>query len=71
MIPKTMKAAVIREFGQPLQIEEMPVKEPGENQILVKVIACGVCHTDLHACQGDWPANLKCRLSPVTRLWVM
>ncbi|MES2276254.1 MAG: alcohol dehydrogenase AdhP [Bacteroidota bacterium] len=64
MIPKTMKAAVIREFGQPLQIEEMPVKEPGENQILVKVIACGVCHTDLHACQGDWPAQPKMPLIP-------
>lgn len=64
MIPKTMKAAVIREFGQPLQIEEMPVKEPGENQILVKVIACGVCHTDLHAVQGDWPVQPKMPLIP-------
>jgi len=64
MIPKTMKAAVIREFGQPLQIEEMPVREPGENQILVKVIACGVCHTDLHAVQGDWPVQPKMPLIP-------
>ncbi|AMR33554.1 zinc-dependent alcohol dehydrogenase [Mucilaginibacter sp. PAMC 26640] len=64
MLPKTMKAAVIREFGQALQIEEMPVKEPGENQILVKVVACGVCHTDLHACQGDWPAKPKLPLIP-------
>jgi propanol-preferring alcohol dehydrogenase len=64
MLPKTMKAAVIREFGQALQIEEMPVKEPGENQIVVKVIACGVCHTDLHACQGDWPAKPKLPLIP-------
>jgi propanol-preferring alcohol dehydrogenase len=64
MIPKTMKAAVIHAFGQPLQIEEMPVKAPGENQILVKVIACGVCHTDLHACQGDWPVQAKMPLIP-------
>lgn len=64
MLPKTMKAAVIREFGQALQIEEMPVKEPRENQIVVKVIACGVCHTDLHACQGDWPAKPKLPLIP-------
>jgi propanol-preferring alcohol dehydrogenase len=64
MIPKTMKAAVIHAFGQPLQIEEMPVKEPGENQILIKVIACGVCHTDLHACQGDWPVQAKMPLIP-------
>lgn len=52
MTPKTMKAAVIREFGQPLQIEEMPLK-PSKSQILVKMNACGVCHTYLHACQGD------------------
>jgi propanol-preferring alcohol dehydrogenase len=64
MIPKKMKAAVIHQFGQPLQIEEMPVKEPGENQILVKVIACGVCHTDLHACEGDWPVQAKMPLIP-------
>jgi propanol-preferring alcohol dehydrogenase len=64
MLPKTMKAAVIHEFGQALHIEEMPVKEPGENQIVVKVIACGVCHTDLHACQGDWPAKPKLPLIP-------
>jgi propanol-preferring alcohol dehydrogenase len=64
MLPKTMKAAVIHQFGQPLQIEEMPVKEPGENQILVKVVACGVCHTDLHACEGDWPVKPKMPLIP-------
>lgn len=64
MIPKTMKAAVIHDFGQPLQIEEMPVREPGQNEILVKVIACGVCHTDLHACMGDWPVKPKMPLIP-------
>jgi propanol-preferring alcohol dehydrogenase len=64
MIPKKMKAAVIHQFDQPLQIEEMPVKEPGEYQILVKVIACGVCHTDLHACEGDWPVQAKRPLIP-------
>lgn len=64
MIPKTMKAAVLHEFGKPLQIEEVPVKLPGENQILVKVITCGVCHTDLHACEGDWPVKPKLPLIP-------
>lgn len=59
-----MKAAVIHDFGQPLQIEEMPVREPGQNEILVKVIACGVCHTDLHACMGDWPVKPKMPLIP-------
>lgn len=64
MLPKTMKAAVVREFGKPLQIEEMPVKRPGNHQILVKVIASGVCHTDLHAAEGDWPVKPKLPLIP-------
>ncbi|CAG5017883.1 Alcohol dehydrogenase [Dyadobacter sp. CECT 9275] len=64
MLPKTMKAAVVREFGKPLQIEEMPVKTPGNYQILVKVVASGVCHTDLHAADGDWPVKPKLPLIP-------
>lgn len=64
MIPKKMKAAVIHQFGAPLQIEEVAVREPGENEILVKVIACGVCHTDLHACEGDWPVKPQMPLIP-------
>lgn len=51
----TMKAAVVREFGQPLKIEEAPVPRPGNGEILVKIAASGVCHTDLHAAHGDWP----------------
>ncbi len=64
MLPNTMKAAVVREFGAPLQIEEVEVKRPGRNQILVKVIASGVCHTDLHAVEGDWPVKPKMPLIP-------
>lgn len=64
MIPKTMKAAVLYEFGQPLKIEQVAVKEPKENQVLVKVITSGVCHTDLHACMGDWPVKPKLPLIP-------
>jgi propanol-preferring alcohol dehydrogenase len=52
-----MKAAVVREFGRPLQIEEMPIPEVPPGQILVKVAASGVCHTDLHAADGDWPVK--------------
>ncbi|WP_233164794.1 alcohol dehydrogenase AdhP [Pedobacter sp. ASV28] len=59
-----MKAAVVREFGAPLHIEEVEVKRPGRNQILVKVIASGVCHTDLHAVEGDWPVKPKMPLIP-------
>ncbi|MBO1736765.1 zinc-dependent alcohol dehydrogenase, partial [Barnesiella sp. GGCC_0306] len=52
---KTMKAAVVRAFGKPLTIEEVPVPEPGPGQIQVAIQASGVCHTDLHAAEGDWP----------------
>jgi len=54
---RTMKAAVVREFGQPLLIDEVPVPEVGPGQILVKIEASGVCHTDLHAADGDWPVK--------------
>jgi propanol-preferring alcohol dehydrogenase len=54
---KTMKAAVVREFGKPLAIEELKVPEPKANEILVKMESTGVCHTDLHAVEGDWPVK--------------
>lgn len=54
---KTMKAAVVAAFGKPLEIREVPVPTPGPGQLLVKIAACGVCHTDLHAAQGDWPVK--------------
>src|SRR5678809_848584 len=56
-IPNTMKAAVVERFRQPLQIREMPVPSPGPGQALVKIVATGVCHTDLHAADGDWPVK--------------
>lgn len=54
---KTMKAAVVHEFGKPLKIEEVSVPSPNDDQILVKIEASGVCHTDLHAADGDWPVK--------------
>ncbi|PLK71903.1 alcohol dehydrogenase AdhP [Rhizobium sp. TH135] len=59
-----MKAAVVREFGKPLVIDEMPIPDPGPGQILVKYEATGVCHTDLHAANGDWPVKPKPPLIP-------
>jgi propanol-preferring alcohol dehydrogenase len=53
----TMKAAVVRAFGQPLAIEEVPIPTPGPGEVLVKIMASGVCHTDLHAAEGDWPVK--------------
>jgi len=56
-MPKMMKAAVVHGFRKPLEIEEVPVPAPGPGEVLVKVIATGVCHTDLHAADGDWPVK--------------
>jgi propanol-preferring alcohol dehydrogenase len=55
MIPKTMRAAVVTAFKHPLALQEWAVPTPGPRQILVRTEACGVCHTDLHAANGDWP----------------
>ena len=54
---KTMKAGVVRAFGEPLEICDVPVPTPGPGEVLVKMIASGVCHTDLHAAEGDWPVK--------------
>ncbi len=56
-MPKTMKAAFVEKFGEPLKIKEVVVPTPGPGQVLVEVAASGVCHTDLHAAEGDWPVK--------------
>jgi propanol-preferring alcohol dehydrogenase len=50
-----MKAAVLREFKTPLSIEEVPQPQPGAHEVLIAVEACGVCHSDLHLADNDWP----------------
>lgn len=54
---KTMRAAVVTDLGKPLDIREVDRPDPGDGEILVKVHASGVCHTDLHAAEGDWPVK--------------
>lgn len=56
-VPSKMKAAVVEKFGEPLVIKTVPVPKVTPGKILVKVAACGVCHTDLHAASGDWPVK--------------
>jgi len=53
----SMNAAVVVAFGKPLEFRELPIPSPGPGEILVKTEACGVCHTDLHAANGDWPVR--------------
>jgi propanol-preferring alcohol dehydrogenase len=54
-----MHAAVVEAFGKPLVQREWEKPTAGPGQILVKTEACGVCHTDLHAANGDWPLKPK------------
>src|SRR5246127_3806908 len=50
-----MKAAILREFKGPLSIEEVDRPKPEAHDVLIQVEACGVCHSDLHVADGDWP----------------
>ncbi len=50
-----MKAAVLHAFKTPLTLEEVPQPEPAEDEVLIEVEVCGVCHSDLHVADGDWP----------------
>src|SRR5918994_4115430 len=52
-----MRAAVVHDFTQPLRMEDRPTPRPGPGQVLVKVEASGLCHTDIHAAHGDWPVK--------------
>jgi len=57
-----MKAAILREFKSPLSIEDVDQPQPDAHEVLIEVEACGVCHSDLHVADGDWP-----RLVPITK----
>ena len=57
-----MKAAVLQAVGTPLAIEEIPTPRPKTDEVLVKVAACGVCHSDLHVAKGELKFPLPCVL---------
>jgi alcohol dehydrogenase, propanol-preferring len=52
-----MKAAVVTSFHSPLEIQDLPVPEPGPGEVLVRMENSGLCHTDIHAAHGDWPGR--------------
>lgn len=60
-----MKAAVLREFKRPLTIEEVAPPRPEAQEVLIEVEACGVCHSDLHVADGDWPQLAKIVKKPL------
>jgi len=59
-----MRAAVVTALGSPLEIQDIPVPTAGPGQVLVKIEASGLCHTDIHAAHGDWPVKPKIPLIP-------
>ena len=49
-----MKAAVCREFGKPLSLEKIRIDDPHDNEVRIKILACGICHSDVHYIDGAW-----------------
>jgi alcohol dehydrogenase, propanol-preferring len=58
-----MKAALLREIGKPITIEDIATPTPGAGEVLIRTEACGVCHSDLHLADGDWDL-----LRPITKV---
>ena len=52
-----IRAAVLEEFGAPLAVQEVDLAEPGPGEVLVRLEACGVCHTDLYTASGADPSG--------------
>src|SRR4249919_3220698 len=52
-----IRAAVLEEFGQPLVVQEVDLAEPKAREVLVRLVACGVCHTDLYTASGADPSG--------------
>src|SRR4051795_4985868 len=52
-----MRAAVLEEFGQPLSVTELDLAEPRAGEVLVRLAACGVCHTDMYSASGVDPSG--------------
>ena len=53
----TMHAAVVHDFHEALRLEDVPKPVPGVGEIVVRIEASGLCHTDIHAAHGDWPVK--------------
>jgi S-(hydroxymethyl)glutathione dehydrogenase/alcohol dehydrogenase len=53
-----MKAAVFREVNKPMEVEEVQISKPGPREVLVRTVAAGVCHSDMHFFNGTYPGQL-------------
>ena len=52
-----MRAAVLEQFGEPLVVQELDLEEPRAGEVLVRLVACGVCHTDMYTASGVDPSG--------------
>jgi S-(hydroxymethyl)glutathione dehydrogenase / alcohol dehydrogenase len=52
-----IRAAVLEQFGAPLVVQDIEIAEPGADEVLVRLVACGVCHTDLYTASGADPSG--------------
>jgi S-(hydroxymethyl)glutathione dehydrogenase/alcohol dehydrogenase len=52
-----IRAAVLEQFGSPLVVQEIDLAEPKAGEVLVRLAACGVCHTDLYTASGAYPSG--------------
>jgi len=58
-IPTEQWAQVVEETGKQVVYKRIPVQKPGPDEVLINIKYSGVCHTDLHAVNGDWPLAAK------------
>jgi propanol-preferring alcohol dehydrogenase len=63
-VTETMRAVVVRGFDLAPQVEEVAKPAPGPDEVVVKIEASGLCHTDIHAAHGDWPVKPKLPFTP-------
>ncbi|TMR90093.1 alcohol dehydrogenase AdhP [Nonomuraea basaltis] len=59
-----MRATIVTAFDKPLEIRDLPVPTPAADQVLVRIEASGLCHTDIHAAHGDWPIKPTLPFTP-------
>jgi alcohol dehydrogenase, propanol-preferring len=60
-----MKAVVLHDFKSPLAFEEIPKPVPAAGEVLIRVAACGACHSDVHVADGDWPQMARIVKKPL------
>lgn len=58
-VPTEQWAQVVEKTGGPVAYKKIPVPKPGPDEVLLNIKFSGVCHTDLHAVNGDWPIPTK------------